>query len=225
MSSLKDRLSTLNRQYKEIEIQAMDKESSEIAYYRRPTEIEDNILRKAMSEENETILKSLKEGDESVYATLLDMFEKSDVGISIDYIASTQIENIRQSSVKELGKDEPDKDSSQEERDAYVEELKPIFERRMGEIREIIGKDPKDVLAQKAAQSRIEKIAMERAWEIYRRRLIAQALYEKDEDSDLFKRVFTKHEEVPEFLDTDTINTITSKIIEEMQKVRPLPLK
>jgi hypothetical protein len=225
MGSMKDRLSTLNRQYREIEIKALDGDSQEIAFYRRPTEIEDDILRKAMSEEYDTILTGLKDGDNSVYATLLEMFAKSDVALSIDSLVSSQAQAIRQRAVKELGKPEPKEDTTDEDRKAYIDELVPIFERYAEDIREMLRKDPKDVVASKAAQARVESIASDRAFEIYRRRLIAQALFEKDEATDQFTRVFETQEQVPEFLDTDTINSITSKIMEEMNRVKNLPLK
>lgn len=222
---LKDKLSVLNRQFREIEIKSLDGNSSETGYYRRPTEIEDSILKKAMNEEYETILAGLKSGDESVYHTLVDLFKNSSQDASINILIGAQTDEIRQASVRELGKKEPDAETPDEEREAYIEELKPIFERRVEELRNLLKLEPEDVLPEKAAQSRVEAIARDRAFEIYRRRLIAQSLYEKDEDTDKYELVFESHEEVPEFLDTDTINTITKAIIDEMNRVKNLPLK
>jgi hypothetical protein len=222
---LKDKLSVLNRQFREIEIQSLDKTSKEVGYYRRPTEIEDSILRKAMNEEYETILGGLKEGETSVYHTMIDLFKNASTEAAVNTLIASQADDIRAQSARELGKLEPDADTSKEDREAYIEELKPIFERKVEELRKVLNMEPEDVLPMKAAQTRIETIARDRAFEIYRRRLIAQSLYEKDDATDKFELVFAKHEEVPESLDTDTINTIAKAIIDEMNRVKNLPLK
>lgn len=224
MNKLKDRLATLNRQFQEIEITSLDGETKETAYYRRPTEYDDSILKKAMNEEYESISKGLKEGDDSTFETLKGLFAESPRAASIEALVASQINELRQASVRELGKPELDETATDEERKAFIEELTPIFERKAQELRDILDKESDDVLPTKAAQARVEAIARDKAFEIYRRRLIAQSLYEKDEETGEYVLSFAV-EEVPKFLDTDTINTITTVIIGEMNRVKNLPLR
>lgn len=222
---LKDRLSVLNRQFREIEITSLDSTKTELAYYRRPTEIEEQILRKAMNEEFEVILKGLKYGEPSVFHNFVELFKTAGKEAAVNAIINSQTETMRQDAVRELGEEEPAKDSSEADRDAYIERLKPFFEDRVKRLRGILDVEPDDVLPEKAAEIRIEAIARERAWEIYRRRLIAQSLYEKDEDTDQYVLAFENHEEVPEALDSDTINALTRSILDEVNRVKNLPLK
>ncbi len=222
---LKDKLSVLNRQFRELTITSVDGTNSETGYYRRPTEIEESILRKAMSEEYETIVSGLKGGSPSIYDTLLELFKSQPKRVCADAIVAAHADDLRARSITELGRPEPTSDDSEEDRKAFIDDLTPIFERRANELRDTMELEESDALAEKATQARIEAIARERAFEIYRRRLISQCLYEKNEETDAYELVFDNHEDVPKALDSDTINTITKAILDEVNRVKSLPLR
>jgi rubrerythrin len=225
MSKLKDRLSVLNRQFREVTIRSIDSDDSEIAYYRRPTELEDQVLRKAMNEEFETLIKGFKAGESSTYQHFIELFKVAGKEASVNAIINSQTETMRQDAVRELGEAEPAADSSKEDREAYVEKLKPLFEQRVERLRGILNAEPDDVLPEKAAEIRIESMARDRAWELYRHRLIASSIYEKDDATDQFELVFENHEDVPNCLDSDMINTITKLVLDEINRVKNLPLR
>lgn len=225
--SARERLSTLNRRYREITIESQDKERTETVYYRRPTEAEDNILQQAMREEGEDIRASLKnaeEGKESVFQTLVKFFEEDNIDYSLNTIVEDRLPSIRRNAMSDAGLKFLDDDATEEEQQQWREKFSPEFERLLNEAKDEYRSYDRAVLAVKAAEVRVSKLAQERAVEIYRRRLIAQSLYDKLEDGS-YELIYDKPEEVPEYLDKETIDLLANKIIEEINRFKNVPLK
>jgi hypothetical protein len=224
----KEKLAGLNRQYREIELTSKDGSQSMNVYYRRPTELEDDLLRKQMEEEIEAIsdgLKTAPEGKESFYDTIHKVFLEGKSENAIGYIVLEGIDEIRNAAKIEAELEDLPADATQEQKDEWLAKFKPIFDRRVEEAKDMWKDTPHEVLATRAAEARVLKISRDRAYEVYRRCLIAQSIYGKDEESGLFERIFEKPEEVPEYLDKDTIDTVAGKVVEEINRFRNVPLK
>ncbi len=233
MSSFKERLAGLNRQYRPIMLKSVDGEIEEKVFYRRPTEMEDELLRKDMEDEFEHIrdrLKRAEEGKESLYDTLYRNFIESKVDNAIGYIVLERIPGIRAAAMLEAGLENLKDDATQEDKDAWMEKFKPPFDRMVQEAKDEWKDTPHEVLASRAAESRVENIARERAYEVYRRCLIAQSIYGQDEEEN-YVRIFAGNDkksgadEVSEWLDKDTIDALASKIVEEVNRNKNVPLK
>lgn len=227
MSNWKEKLASLNRQYREMVLESSDKSDSLTVYYRRPTELEDDILRRDMEEEFHTIKSTLKDsgdGKESMYDTLYKNFIETKIDNAIGYIVLERIPGIRKLAINEAGLEELPKDASKEDREAWLEKFKPPFDRMVEEAKDEWRDTPHEVLAARAAESRVESFARERSMETYRHCLIQQSVYGKDDDGN-FERIFLESKEVPEFLDKDTIDMLANKIVEEINRYKNVPLK
>lgn len=231
MASLKDmkeKLASLNRQYREIILKSQDGETEMPVYYRRPTEMEDEVLRKAMESEFESIrdgLKSAQDNKESLFDQLVSQFSKESEQVCINYIIIDRLPGIREVAKIEAELKDLDDDATQEEKDAWFEKIKEPIDRKVQEAKDEYADVPKEVLANIAAEKRVESLARERAWEIYRRCLIAQSVYLKDDETDQFVRVYDGPDEVKSDLDKDTIDTLATKILAEVNRYKNVPLK
>lgn len=227
MSNWKEKLAGLNRQFREMALTSADGETTEIVYYRRPTELEDDVLRKMMEDEFETIKDTLKNapgGKSSMYDSLVKNFLETKIDNAIGYIVLERIPAIRKTAMLESGVEELDKDASEQEREEWLEKFKGPFDRMVQEAKDEWKDVPAEVLAARAAESRVEALARERAYEVYRRCLIAQSLYGRDEQG-TYSRIFEKQEEVQAYLDKDTIDSLATKIVEEINRFKNVPLK
>lgn len=224
----KEKLASLNRQYREMILKSQDGTNELPVFYRRPTELEDDILRKAMEQEFEAIKDGLKhagEGKDSLFEQLRKSFNEGKPDAAIGYIVLERIPGIREAAKLEASLKDLGDDATQEEKDAWLEKFKEPFDRRVQDAKDEWKEVPIEVLASRAAESRIEAIARERSYEIYRRCLIAQSVYGKDDDTSEFGRIFEGPDEVSEYLDKDTIDNLASKIVEEINRYKNLPLK
>lgn len=228
LKEMKEKLASLNRQYREIILKSQDGETELPVYYRRPTEMEDEILRKAMENEFESIrdgLKNSAEGKESLFDQLVKSFSEGKPDAAINYIVLERIPGIREAAKIEANLKDLSDDASQEEKDEWLEKFKEPFDRRVQDAKDEWKDVPIEVLASRAAESRIEAIARERAYEIYRRCLVAQSIYLKDDETDKYERVYDSPEDVKADLDKTTIDTLATKIVEEINRYKNLPLK
>ncbi len=227
LKEMKEKLASLNRQYREIVLKSQDGETEMPVYYRRPTEMEDEILRKAMENEFEVIKTTLKhpsDGKESLFEQLLKSFAEGKSEAAIGYIVLERIPGIREAAKMEASLKDLGEDATQEEKDEWLEKFKEPFDRRVQEAKDEWKDVPIEVLASRAAESRVDAIARDRAYEIYRRCLIAQSLYLKDDESDQYERIYEGADEVKRDLDKDTIDSLAGKIVEEVNRYKNRPL-
>lgn len=225
-NAFKEKLAALRRQYKEIPIPSIDGESEEIVYYRRPTEMEDEALQKDMKAEFESIKETLRtadEGKKSVYDELRWHFLEGR-NEAINYLVLERLPSIRKAAMAEAGLEELDKDATDEQKKEWEEKIKEPFERLREEAKDEWKDFPDEVLASRAAESRIDYLAQEQSWAVYRRSLVSQSLFGKDEDEG-FVRIFDDADDVAKFLDPDTINMLAVKIADEIKKHKNVPLK
>lgn len=223
-NAFKEKLAALRRQYKEIPIKSIDGEAEEIVYYRRPTEMEDEALQKDMKTEFESIKDSLRTGGDrkSVYDELRGHFLDAR-NEAVNYLILERLPSIRKAAMAEAGLEELDKDATDEQKKEWEEKIKEPFERLREEAKDEWKDFPDEVLASRAAESRIDYLAQEQAWAVYRRSLVSQSLFGKDDDG--FVRIFDDADDVAEFLDKDTIDTLAVKIADEIKKHKNVPLK
>lgn len=95
----KEKLASLNRQYREMILKSQDGTNELPVFYRRPTELEDDILRKAMEQEFEAIKDGLKhagEGKDSLFEQLRKSFNEGKPDAAIGYIVLERIPGIRE---------------------------------------------------------------------------------------------------------------------------------
>ncbi len=226
--SAKEKLATLNRRFRPIEIVSQDGEQTETLYYRRPTETEDGVLRKMMEEHFESVRDGLKtgaDGKTSAYEMFRNAYLREKPEVSVDTIISDRIDEIGRKTRLDAGLKEYPEDGTEEEKAAWKDAFEKHYDAVVQEFREPwLGTDI-DVLAVKAAESKVSRIAQERAIEVYRRALIQQSLYSKDEAQGTYELIFAETDEVPDFLDKDTIDMLANRIMEEMNRFRNVPLK
>jgi hypothetical protein len=232
MARLKDKLASLDRPRIKITIKSRDGGREVDAYYQRPTEMVDTVLRQAINDEYDAAMQRLKdkgESGKSVHEVIRETYVEKGAESAINTLLVKELGSVRQEAVRILGIDPPGDDASEEEKNRYSEELRPIFDEELERRRDRYRKEDLSKLCDRATELRVSDLASERAQEIYRRSLVAQSIYEEDQDTSgqptgKYLLAFDDDKDVAENLASDTITTIANRVVEELQKVRSLPL-
>lgn len=233
MARLKDKLSALERPQIEMTLKSADSRREVAFLYQRPTEIVDAYLKQQLNDEYEAAMDSLKEsknGKKSTRDVLYDQFVEGGKETSANSLLTKELKSIREEVIRQIQLDPPEEDASQEVKDEFMAEFRPAFEDELTRRRTRYCERELADLAHRATEMRLSEIALERATQIYRRSLVAHAIYERLEDdrgeaTGEVTLAFESEHEVAEFLPSDTIDKLADRIIEELNRARSLPLK
>jgi hypothetical protein len=229
MASIKEKLSLLGRNVREITLKSRDGEQEVKVFYQRPTSIKDRLLREDMKEKyDEAYAEFHKEGPDgkSKYQSLFDEFTKLGSEKTARYIVFKDLGPIRSASVKELGEEEPDDKASKEDKDAYWAKLEPVIEANVNSSIADMATQDVSILAEAAVTKELSDMAQRRAMGTYSMHLIMDSIKQEVEGKkDEYESVFTSVEEIEELLPEETITDLAIMINDEVRKAREIPLK
>lgn len=224
MSTLKEKLSRLGRPLRKLPI-SIDGEVVEVTY-QRPTAVKDEMLRESMREEYENAMKAFKtapQDGKSVDEAYRSEFQRLGQEKVVDYLIGRELKVYADEATRNLGRERPAEDADEAIKKLWFDEWKPIFDGVIDAARVEFNKEDGTALIDRAVESQLDQMAKDRAFEIYRRRLILDSIYD-DENGQLVP-VFTAEKEIDEVLAVDTINELGRMISEEVAKAREVPLK
>jgi hypothetical protein len=237
MASIKDKLSQLGRPVKKISLTSRDGSQELDVYYQCLTTLKERILREAMREEFEKSIaefKQVKEGQVlSVYETWKKEFEGIGAEKCAKFIVASDRMAIRAETIRLMTREPLAEGATKEDEEAWIAEFTPIFEQQVEESVAAVKESASlEELAEKAVNINVETEANKYAYDIYRMRLIQESILEPELDANdkelsppKYKLVFSNPKEVEELLSTETIDSLSAKITEEVRQAKTLPLK